>query len=157
MSLPPVRKQSPYVALTKEQFRERFFAKFYDPAFAGVGAELEKVFEVAWSGYIEYRKSPRKREAGAGYADPKFQLPVEWLETRATIDAAQKQWSDAALPTRTRASRVRSCNHTFRVIKRRDFSRASLRVSASGFTSLLSTPAYLILYPFIFPPTNFKE
>jgi hypothetical protein len=45
MSRPALRRQADYVALTKEQFRERFFARFYDPAFEEVASELEKVFE----------------------------------------------------------------------------------------------------------------
>ena len=47
MAKPDVRKQDKYVPLTKEQFRERFFARYYDPAFDPVKGELEKVFEVA--------------------------------------------------------------------------------------------------------------
>ena len=100
MSNPAVRRQADYVALTKEQFRERFFARFYDPAFEEVASELEKVFEKAWDGYIVYRKSPRKRAAGEGYFDPSFQLPVEWLETRAKIDAAEKRQKDPKSPSR---------------------------------------------------------
>ncbi len=80
--------------------RERFYARFYDPAFDGVRAELEKVFEKAWDGYIVYRKSPRKQPAGAGYADPKFELPVEWIEARAQIDAAEKRQKDPKSPSR---------------------------------------------------------
>ena len=83
-----VRRQAKYAPLTKEQFRERFFARFYDPAFDAVTAELEKVFDKAWDGYIVYRKSPRKKAAGKGFADGKFdrlprlarelvQLPVD--------------------------------------------------------------------------------
>ena len=45
MSKPLVRRQDPYVALTKEQFRARFFSRFYDPSFEEVAVELEKVFE----------------------------------------------------------------------------------------------------------------
>ena len=70
MSQPTVRKQDPYVPLTQDQFRERFFARFYDPAFDAVTPELEKVFEMAWDGYIKYRKAPRTRPAGPGFADP---------------------------------------------------------------------------------------
>ena len=36
MAKPTVRSQSKYVPLTKAQFRERFFSKFYDPAFGAV-------------------------------------------------------------------------------------------------------------------------
>lgn len=100
MSKPAVRRQSEWMPLTREQFRERFFAKFYDPAFDQVRPELEKVFEKAWDGYIAYRKSPRKKPAGPGYADPSFELPIEWLETRAKIDAAERRQKDPDSPTR---------------------------------------------------------
>ena len=88
MAQPAVRRQTEWVPLTKEQYRERFYARFYDPAFDGVKAELEKVFEKAWDGYIAYRKSPRKVAAGKGYADPGFELPIEWLKARAEIGRA---------------------------------------------------------------------
>ena len=91
MNQPAVRRQGEWVPLTKEQFRERFYARFYDPAFDGVKAELEKVFERAWDGYIVYRKSPRKMPGGNGFSDPALQLPVEWLEARAAIDAAEQR------------------------------------------------------------------
>ena len=100
MALPPVRKQSKFVPLTRDQFRERFFARFYDPAFESVAAELERVFEQAWDGYIKSRKSPRKTAAGAGFADPNQELPVEWLETRARIADAQARQNDPRSPSR---------------------------------------------------------
>lgn len=100
MAKPAVRRETQWVPLTKEQFRERFYARFYDPAFDGVQAELEKVFEKAWDGYIVYRKSPRKRPAGKGFADPKFELPIEWLEARAAIDAAENRQKDPKSPSR---------------------------------------------------------
>jgi len=100
MAKPAVRKQTQYVPLTKEQFRERFFEKFYDLAFDKVRAELEKVFEVAWDGYIVYRKSPRTQKAGPGFADPEMKLPVEWLKTRAAIQTAEQRQKDPQSPTR---------------------------------------------------------
>jgi len=100
MPQPAVRRQDPYVPLTKEQFRERFYARFYDPAFDAVRTELDKVFEKAWDGYIVYRKSPRQQPAGPGYADPKQKLPVEWLQTRASIEAAEKRQKDPASRSR---------------------------------------------------------
>ena len=101
MPQPTVRRQDPYVPLTKEQFRERFYARFYDPSFDEVRAELEKVFEKAWEGYIVYRKSPRQQPAGPGYADPAHKLPVEWLDTpqgRAPLGPAQTVERITALP-----------------------------------------------------------
>ncbi|MGZ8356809.1 MAG: flavodoxin family protein [Telluria sp.] len=100
MAKPTVRRQTKYVALTKAQFRERFFARFYDPAFDEVKPELERVFEKAWDGYIVYRKSPRKKPAGKGFADPRFALPIEWLDTRAKILAAAKRQKDPKSPSR---------------------------------------------------------
>lgn len=100
MSKPLVRRQDPYVALTKEQFRERFFFRFYDPVFEEVAAELEKVFEKAWDGYIEYRKSPRRAPAGPGFAEPSYELPIEWLETRERIAAAQARQQNPRSPSR---------------------------------------------------------
>ena len=100
MDKPAVRRQAEWVPLTKEQYRERFFARFYDPAFDEVKTELEKVFEKSWDGYARYRKSPRKRAAGPRFADPTMQLPVEWLEARARIEAAERRQKDSGSPTR---------------------------------------------------------
>ncbi len=100
MTKPAVRRQEKWVPLTKEQFRERFYAKFYDPAFDKVRPELEKVFEIAWDGYIAYRKSPRKQPAGKGFADPKMEVPAEWLQARAQIQAAEKRQKDPKSPSR---------------------------------------------------------
>lgn len=100
MAKPVVRHEAKYVPLTKEQFRERFFSKFYDPAFDKVRRELDKVFEVSWDGYIAYRKSPRYRPAGKGYADPKYGVADEWLETRARLQAAEKRQKEPKSPTR---------------------------------------------------------
>ena len=89
-----VRKPDKYVPLSKDQFRERFFARFYDPAFLAVQPELEKVFDVAWDGYVGYRKAPRTAPAGKGYADPRYQLSIEWRETRDRLRAAEKRQKD---------------------------------------------------------------
>ena len=68
-----VRKLTQYVPLTREEFRKRFFERFYDPAFDSVKAELEKICEISWDGYIKYRKSPRSQAAGAEFSDPAVQ------------------------------------------------------------------------------------
>ena len=95
-----VRKLTQYVPLTREEFRRRFFERFYDPAFDEVKGELEKVFEHAWDGYIKYRKSPRTQAAGPEFSDPAFQLPVEWLQTRKAIHEAELKQRNAASPSR---------------------------------------------------------
>jgi multimeric flavodoxin WrbA len=100
MPSPTVRTQDPFRPLTREQFRERFMARFYDPAFARVSAELERVCEVAWEGYDKYRKSPRTRAAGPGFAEPDYEVAEEWLATRARIADAQARQQDLATPGR---------------------------------------------------------
>lgn len=95
-----VRRESEYVPLTKEQFRERFYARFYDPAFEAASSELEKIFEIAWDGYIKYRKTPRTQRAGEGFADPEASLPIEWLYTRSKIQAAEQRQKDPTAPSR---------------------------------------------------------
>jgi hypothetical protein len=47
MSGARVRKGMPSTQLTKEQFRARFFAGFFDPAFDSLGPELERVLDAA--------------------------------------------------------------------------------------------------------------
>ena len=95
-----VRRITQYVPLTREEFRRRFFERFYDPAFDDVQPELEKVCERAWDGYIKYRKSPRSQPAGPGFSDPAFKLPVEWLQTRHAIQQSEKKQKDPASPSR---------------------------------------------------------
>jgi len=95
-----VRRLTQYVPLTREEFRKRFFERFYDPAFDGVQAELEKICELSWDGYIKYRKSPRTRAAGAEFSDPNLKLPVEWLQTRQAIRDAERKQKDSKSPSR---------------------------------------------------------
>lgn len=95
-----IRREANYVPLRREEFRNRFFERFFDPAFDDLRPELEKICERAWDGYIKYRKSPRTKPAGAGFADPQFKLPAEWLGTRTAIGRAQKQQASPSSPSR---------------------------------------------------------
>jgi len=85
-----VRTGQPYAKLTRDEFTRRFMERFYDPAFDTVRGEIDRVAAVAWESYDTYRKSPRTRKAGPGFADPEFELPIEWLETRDRILDAQR-------------------------------------------------------------------
>jgi multimeric flavodoxin WrbA len=95
-----VRKGQGDVQLSREAFVRRLRERFYDPAFDAVRDDLERVIEVAWHCYADYHKSPRKRKAGPGFADPEFELPVEWLETRERILDAQRRQRDPATRAR---------------------------------------------------------
>ena len=97
---PSVRKHDAYIPLTKEQFRARFAAKFFDPAFDAVSAELDKVFEIAWDGYDNSRKAPRTQKAGPAFHDPAHELSIEWLQTRQHIHEAESRQRDPRSATR---------------------------------------------------------
>lgn len=85
-----VRKGSPSVKLTHDEFRERFRQQFFDPAYEAVTEQLAQIEAIAWDAYEHSRKSPRMRAAGAGFDDPTYELSVEWLATRDAVQAAQR-------------------------------------------------------------------
>jgi multimeric flavodoxin WrbA len=97
---PRVVKGMPDVALTREQFEERLRARFYDPAFGRAAGELDALAEIAWEAYDEFRKSPRARPAGKGFADPEFELPLEWLAARKAVREAERRQKDERGPSR---------------------------------------------------------
>jgi multimeric flavodoxin WrbA len=95
-----VRTGMPSVQLTREEYEKRMRARFYDPEFDALKPEIDRIIATAWKTYDEYRKSPRTRRAGKGFADPDFELPIEWLETRATVQAAEKRQKNPKSPSR---------------------------------------------------------
>jgi multimeric flavodoxin WrbA len=95
-----VRKGMPSVALSKAEFAERFKARFFDPVFAGNAKEIEALLSQAWTSYHDYHKSPRTRKAGKGFADPAYDLSVDWLAAHRSIKAAERQHRDKASPSR---------------------------------------------------------
>ena len=86
--------------LTREQFRERFQLRFYDPAFQGEQDAIARLEAIAWDALQDGRKAPLTRLAGRGFADPAYPISVQWLETRKRLKAAQKLWSDSSAPSR---------------------------------------------------------
>ncbi|MGE0004187.1 MAG: flavodoxin family protein [Parvibaculaceae bacterium] len=95
-----VRKGMPSVALSKAEFTERFKARFYDPVFAETAGEIEALLPAAWTSYHDYHKAPRTRKAGRGFADPSYDLSVEWLAAHDGIKAAEREHRDPAAPSR---------------------------------------------------------
>lgn len=93
-SLPVIRTGQGSTKLSRAEFARRIRERFYDPAFVVADDAIERMVDIAWDAYDEYRKSPRKRKAGDGFADPEFELPIEWLETRAAIGSAQTSHDD---------------------------------------------------------------
>jgi multimeric flavodoxin WrbA len=82
------------VKLSRDEFAARFRERFYDPAFEQEGAAVEALLDVAWTAYDEYRRSPRTRKAGPGFADPEHELPIEWLEARERVHEAARRHAE---------------------------------------------------------------
>ena len=94
------RKGSPDPHLTQEEFTHRFRAQFQDQAFVDLAREVEKLAAAAWQAYCHGRKSPRTRKAGNEFADPDYDLALDWLDTRAALRDAQDRHDDVAGPAR---------------------------------------------------------
>ncbi|MEY2527289.1 MAG: hypothetical protein QOE73_2060 [Verrucomicrobiota bacterium] len=88
-STPGVRTGQGSTRLTKDEFEKRWNARFYDPAFETMRAEIRGLLDIAWDAYEDSRKSPRTIKAGPDFADPEYELSIEWLETRARIQEAE--------------------------------------------------------------------
>ena len=91
---PEPRKGMPSPQLDEATFRERFLSRFIDPAFDTLSDELDTIAGAAWDGYSNHRKAPKTRKAGPGYADPDYDMAVDWLAAKAAIAAAQMRHDD---------------------------------------------------------------
>ncbi|MCK1755089.1 flavodoxin family protein [Bradyrhizobium sp. 137] len=91
-----IRKGMPPVRLSREEFESRYRSQFVDPAFAPLQRELDAIVGAAWDAYSHSRKAPLTRKAGAGFADPDYDIAVDWLEARAAVLAAQRRHDDAS-------------------------------------------------------------
>ncbi|UWU66075.1 flavodoxin family protein [Bradyrhizobium sp. NC92] len=95
-----IRKGMPPVKLSREEFERRYRRQFVDPVFAPLGRELDAIIAAAWDAYSHSRKAPMTRKAGAGFADPDYDLAVDWLDARAKILEAQRRHDDADVTPR---------------------------------------------------------
>jgi multimeric flavodoxin WrbA len=100
MSKINVRKGQAEFPMTHEEFSGRFRARFADPAFKGKEGLIDQLMASAWDGYRKERKSPVTRKAGAGFADPDYDLSVDWLATRHAIHEAQSRHERPGGPAR---------------------------------------------------------
>ncbi|QOL49657.1 flavodoxin family protein [Massilia litorea] len=95
-----VRKGQAPARLERDEFRRKFFDGFFDPAYETVAHELAKVEEVAWQAYQDKRKAPRTLKAGAGFADPDYDLSIEWKAARDRLLAAEIHQKKPDTPSR---------------------------------------------------------
>src|SRR5438067_2502940 len=94
------REGMPSPQLDEAEFKRRFLGQFSDPGFDALATELARVGDAAWDAYINSRKAPRTRKAGAGYADPDYDLALDWIAASEAVEAAARQHDDAAAPNR---------------------------------------------------------
>lgn len=95
-----VRKGQAPAPVAREAFHQRFMQVFFDPAYQGDADALARLEQIAWEAYDEGRKAPITQKAGPGFADPDYDLSVEWRATRDKLQAAQQAWSQAQTPSR---------------------------------------------------------
>lgn len=95
-----VRKGQAPAKLNRDEFHLRFMRKFYDPAYEVVSRELASVEEIAWKNYIDSHKAPITVKAGPGFADPDYDLSVEWKEAHDRLLAAEARQKDPATRSR---------------------------------------------------------
>jgi multimeric flavodoxin WrbA len=82
--------------LGRNEFHLRFRNAFHDPAYEHLEQELGAIEQVAWEAYDQGRKAPRTVKAGPGFADPGYDLSVEWKEARERLLAAERHQKDPA-------------------------------------------------------------
>src|SRR5438132_10190188 len=95
-----IRKGMPPVELDRQQFAARYRARFADPAFKPLQRELDAIIAAAWDAYSHSRKAPLTRKAGPGFADPEYEIAVDWLAAREAVLEAQRRHDDAAAQPR---------------------------------------------------------
>jgi hypothetical protein len=95
-----IRKGQAPAELSRAEFGRRFRERFYDPAYAPEREAIGRLEQIAWEAQQEGRKAPVTRPAGRGFADPGYEVSVQWLDTRQRLKAAQERWQDAKSPSR---------------------------------------------------------
>ena len=95
-----IRKGQAPAQLTRTEFHDRFMQSFVDPAFETEKTALSRIEDLAWNAYKEGRKAPVTRKAGPEFADPEYELSVEWLDTRDRLKTAQEAWHRSDTPSR---------------------------------------------------------
>jgi multimeric flavodoxin WrbA len=91
MTEPDIRKGMPSARLTREEFESRYRKRFIDPVFTPLGRELDAIIAAAWDAYSQSRKAPLTRKAGAEFADPDYELALDWLAAREAVQEAQRK------------------------------------------------------------------
>src|SRR5687767_6280072 len=95
-----VRKGQAPERMARDEFRKRFRERFVDPEFRSHDSAIDALEAIAWDAYREGRKAPFTEKAGPAFADPDYDLSVEWRETLDRIRAADARRRDASTASR---------------------------------------------------------
>jgi len=98
--IPHARKGQTPPQLDREAFGQRFRASFSDPWFEAEGESIRRIELIAWNAYEKGRKAPLTRKAGPEFADPNYELSVEWIEARDRLREAERRQKLPATPSR---------------------------------------------------------
>src|SRR5687767_15170283 len=99
-SLPEVRTGQGSTKLGRAEFEARYKQQFADPGFRVASAEIDRITQLAWEAYEAERKNPQTRKAGPEFANPDYELSVDWLEARARLKEAQREFESSEGPSR---------------------------------------------------------
>ena len=86
--------------LGRDEFHLQFRRSYADPRFGDVEAALSQVEQVAWLNYVEGRKAPVTEKAGAGFADPDYDLSAEWKASSRRLAELDGRQKDPQTPSR---------------------------------------------------------
>lgn len=95
-----VRKGQADGLMPQDEFAARFREQFFDPIFRPHDAAIAQMAQAAWTAYRDNHKAPVTEAAGPGFADPGYQLSVQWTQTRERVQAAADRQRDTASPSR---------------------------------------------------------
>ncbi len=95
-----VRKGQAPPHITREEFGKRFRESFYGPDYEAAEEAVAKLEAVAWRAYEGRKKAPITIKAGPGFADPGYDLSVEWKAASDRLKRAEIRNKDAATPSR---------------------------------------------------------
>jgi len=97
---PTARKGQAPPELKRDEFHRVFERGFFGPAYDPVRDALAKIEAIAWDNYIDGNKAPVTQKAGPEFADPDYDLSVEWKATRDRLLAAEAKQKDASTQSR---------------------------------------------------------
>ena len=95
-----VRKGQYPGRLDRNEFQLRFYSSFSHPDFRRAESALAEIEAIAWQMYVDEKKPAGTAKAGPGFADPDYDLSIEWRENRDRLLEAERRQKDAATPSR---------------------------------------------------------